>query len=179
MTMAYTAIETFDPLCGETWVNYLIGSGLHHLQELVSLDCMLCPSVIQELREEDWAHMICEQTYYGLFRDLDYLLERIQTGDRYQIIATIREPTERDILRFTDERFDFKGYDLLDDQTSISALTNCGGFELAFSNEDLSECGLVTEHERAYRIKELLVQHYPEEPHAHCAAWAIWRMRPA
>jgi hypothetical protein len=179
MTIAYTAIETFDPSWGETWINYVKWSGLDHLEELVSLDCMLCPSIIGDLTEEDWKYIVCEQTFYGLFRDLDHLLDRIQTDDKYQIIATIREPTERDLLRFIDERFDFKGHDLIEDQTRISALTNCGGFDLAFCKDDLSECGLVTELERACRIRELLVKHYPEDPHANCAAWAIWRMRPA
>jgi hypothetical protein len=177
MTIAYTAIETFDPSDGETWTNYVNWSGLDHLKELITLDGLLCPSLIDDLTEEDGRYIVHTELIYGMFYDLRYLLGRIQTDRKHQVIATMREPAACDICRFTDERFEFKGYDLIEDETCISALTNCGGFDLAFSRADISDCGLVAEYERACQIKEALVKHYPEEPHAHCALWAIWRMR--
>ena len=104
---------------------------------------MLCPSLIGDLTAEDWDHIVNEYIYYDMFGDLDYLLSRIQPRGRYQIVATIREPSREAIADFRDERFGFKGYDLLEDQTRISALTNYGGFDRAFSKADLSDCGLL------------------------------------
>jgi hypothetical protein len=176
MMIAYAALETFDPSWGETWMNYIKCSGLDHLNEVVSLDQMLCPSVIQDLTDEDWNH-ISSEPWFGLFQDLDYLLGRVEAEDRYQIIEVLREPSQSDILGFTDERFKFKGYDLVEQQAGNSALTNCFGFDLACSADDLSECGLVSDHAKAYQIRDLLKQHYPDEHHADCTVWAIWRMR--
>ena len=45
------------------------------------------------------------------------------------------------------EGFEFVGYDLVDIQSTASALTNCGGFQEVFSNNELSEKGLLKSHE--------------------------------
>lgn len=42
---------------------------------------------------------------------------------------------------------------------------------------DLSECGLLVDHARATAVRQLLLKEYPEEPHACCRIWAIWRMK--
>lgn len=47
-----------------------------------------------------------------------------------------------------DKRFKFYGYDLLEDFTSISALTNCGGFDKAFLPKDISEYGLIIDFKK-------------------------------
>jgi hypothetical protein len=176
MTIAYVAIGTFAPSTIEDWAKYIEWSQLDHLKEVISLDCMLCPSLIEELTAEDWDHKVYEDIFHDMFGDLGYLLRRIQSRGRYQIVAAIREPSREAITDFNDERFDFKGYDLLDDQTRISALTNCGGFDLAFSKGDLTDCGLVWEYERAYDVRAALLRHYPEESHADCAVWGLWRL---
>jgi hypothetical protein len=176
MTIAYTAIEIFDPSTSEAWAKYIEWSGLDHLKEVISLDSMLCPSLIEGLTAEDWDHKVYEDIFHDLFRDLSYLLRRIRPRGRYQIVATIREPSREAITDFSDERFGFKGYDLLEDQTRVSALTNCGGFDLAFSKADISDCGLLWEHEKAYDVRDALLRHYPEESHADCAVWALWRL---
>lgn len=148
------------------------------MNEIVTLDCLLCPGIFRGMpTEEDWKYLVLGDVPGTFFRDLDYLIGRIEAASGYQVLAILREPTRSDILGFTDKRFDFKGYDLVEDETCISAITNCGGFDLAFSDDDLSACGLVSEHEAAYRIRDLLRKHYPDEPHAICAVWAIWRMR--
>ena len=71
--------------------------------------------------------------------------------------------------------FEFIGYDLVDKDSSISALTNCGGFPKAFSNGELSEKGLFRTHERSREVQEALRQQYPTEHHADCHLWAIFR----
>lgn len=74
-----------------------------------------------------------------------------------------------------DDRFRFYGYDLIDD-VRISALTNCGGFDKAFLPQDISEYGLIKEFDKAKQIQSLLVTEYPDDAHAYCSLWAIWKM---
>jgi hypothetical protein len=127
--------------------------------------------------EEDWNYIVYgEEAAATFFRDVDYLLSRIKAATEYQVLAVLREPTQSAVQSYADKRFEFKGYDLID-QGGISAISNCGGFDLAFSDNDLSAWGLVPDHESAYRIRDLLRKHYPDEPHADCAVWAIWRMK--
>jgi hypothetical protein len=172
--LAYTAIETFDPSDTEAWTKYIEWSGLHHLKEVISLDCMLCPSVIADVIDEDWNHKSYEYIFHDLFTNLDYLQVRVTKQTKYQIIATVREPESA--IEFPNSRFTFKGYDLIDEETRISALTNCGGFDEAFSKDDLSECGLLITDYEARNVRERLSEKYPDEAHADCSIWAIWRL---
>jgi hypothetical protein len=93
------------------------------------------------------------------------------------VLALLQNPTDDEVRSFSDHRFVFRGFDLIELQTGISALVNCGGFPKAFSSTDLSDCGLLMEHARALSVQKLLRAEYPDEPHADCDAWAIWRMR--
>ena len=68
------------------------------------------------------------------------------------------------------------GYDLIDDQTQVSALTNCGGFPDVFRNDELNRFGLIDEFNRAREVKTQLAERYPEEAHAKCEMYAIWRL---
>jgi hypothetical protein len=174
--MAYTAIQTFDPSSGEGWTKYIGWSQLDQLKEVISLDCMLCPSVIRELFDDDWNFKVYKEIFHDLFGNLDYLLDRIKGNSKCQILATIPEPTIDEVMAFNDHRFLFKGFDLIEDETRISALVNCGGFDLAFHKNDLSECGLITDIQKALRVQALLRANYPEEDHADCSMWALWRM---
>jgi hypothetical protein len=170
--IAYTALDIFDESKGKSWSKFIGWSKLKHLHEVISLDGSLCPSVIK-LK----GHVVYRQG--DLCDDLDYLLSILRELDiskSYQVIAAMREPTESDIQQLKDKRFVFKGFDLLEDLTRTSALTNCGGFNLAFTENDLNNYGLVTDYSDAYRIKELLHLNYPNENHADCAVWAVWRM---
>ncbi len=174
--IVYTANETFDPSDHEAWQNYVAWSKLDHLKEIISLDNSLCPSVVPDLIEQDWDYLAPEYYLFGLFIDPTYLLNRIKDKTKFQVLAILREPQDYNTSEFHDKRFHFKGYDLIEEATCISALTNCGGFDLAFSNNDLSEYGLITDFNRALEIKNLLQQHYPDEHHADCTVWAIWKM---
>ena len=88
----------------------------------------------------------------------------------------IQNPTEDEVRSFSDHRFVFRGFDLVELQTGISALVNCGGFPKAFSPADHSDCGLLTDHAKALSVQNLLRAEYPDEPHADCDVWAIWQM---
>lgn len=177
MNALYTAISRFDPHSGEAWTKYVGWSGLTHLKEVVSLDGILCPAVIKDLIDEDWKHNVQEDYKVFLFRDVDYLLSRVADHERVNFLAIMQNPSVEDVRSFTDPRFEFRGFDLVDVHGDISALVNCGGFDTVFSKADLSECGLVTDHAKALEIHRQLPQEYPDEHHAECNVWAIWQMK--
>ncbi len=173
----FIAVEKFSPESDESWTNYIEWSGLNQLKEVVSLDDGLCPEIIKELSDEDWQHNVDEDYVCFFFRDLDYLLQKVADYSNINVLATIRDPKVDCKDCFQDKRFEFIGYDLVEVHGGISALTNCGGFEKAFRNEELSELGLISSFPRAREIQQMLKKHYPEEHHAKCDVWAIWKMK--
>ena len=173
----FIAVQKFGPQSGESWRKFIEWSRLTQLTNLVSFDNCLCPCVIEELTAEDWEANVDQDYVCFFFRDLDYLLKRIIGRTDVNILAAIRNPTEDSKDWFQDERFEFMGYDVVDIYGDISALTNCGGFEKAFRNDELSNVGLVSCFERAYEIKQLLRKCYSEEHHTECDVWAIWKMK--
>jgi hypothetical protein len=176
MPVIYTAVERFGPASGESWRKFIEWSGLTQLREVVSLDGMLCPSVFGELTQEDWSYNVQEDYLIGLFHDLDYLLDKLDGDRKSNILALLRNPTVEEIGTFIDPRFEFRGFDLVELQTGISALVNCSGFDRAFIRSDLSDCGLLADHAKASGVQNLLRIEYPDEDHADCELWAIWQM---
>ncbi|MCB0167310.1 MAG: hypothetical protein KDI79_23980 [Anaerolineae bacterium] len=175
-TPYFIAVEAFAPDSGQAWQEYIAWSGLTQLTEVVSLDILLCAPVIDELTAEDWNYNVQENYLTDYFHDLDYLLRRVDTLTSINILAVLLNP-ESDARRlWAEDRFQFLGYDLIERTTGISALTNCGGFDQAFANEDLSPAGLLAAYDDAREVQNLLKTHYPDEPHADCDLWAIWRM---
>jgi hypothetical protein len=180
MPVIYSAVKQFDPSCGDKWTKFIEWCGLTQLREVISLDCILCPSVIviDELTPEDWHYNVSENFICHLFRDLEYLLGKVAGSDRMNVLALMQNPTEEDVRAFNDNRFIFRGFDLLEVHVAdISALVNCGGFPKAFAPTDLSDCGLLVDHAKVLRIQTLLRAEYPDEHHADCDVWAIWQMR--
>ncbi len=49
----FTAVERFGPANG-AWSNYIEWSGLNQVEELVSLDTLLCPPVLMDVRDDYW-----------------------------------------------------------------------------------------------------------------------------
>lgn len=176
-TPYFIAVQKFGPHAGQAWQEYIAWSGLTHLTEVVSLDILLCAPVIDELAAEDWNYNVQEDYLTEYFHDLDYLLKRVEPRDGVNMLAVRLNPTADTQQQFTDERFEFLGYDLVERTTAVSALTNCGGFDQAFNSSDLSSVGLLESYDDARRVQGLLKTHYPDEPHADCDLWAIWRMR--
>jgi len=170
----YIAVEPFDPSLGDNWANYTAGAGLPQLEEVVSLDSSLCPCVIDRLEGEDWQHNVHEDGSIDFFRDLDYLLERVRGITPVNVLAAVLAPTEECHAAFADSRFAFKGYDLIG--LGMSALTNCGGFPQAFQNAELSRTGLISTLNRAQAVAAALREHYPDDHHADCEIWALWKM---
>ena len=175
---AYTVREPFGPWEGDPWQKYIEWSGLTqlteiltggaHCQILVSLDC-----------DEDWHHNVNEDFHLDLFWDLDYLRQKIPEGREYNLLAIARNPAENPSNWQPQPNFNYAGCDLVDPMTGVSALTYCRGFPDAFNNSEISPLGLIPDWHRAVELQSALAKAYPEEPHAQCDVWTIWRHAPA
>ena len=71
--------------------------------------------------------------------------------------------------------FDCIGYDLIEVEGNVSALTNCGGFDESFLPQDLNEYGLFSEWGKARKVQADLRINNPEEHHVNCYLYEIWR----
>jgi hypothetical protein len=140
----YTALETFDTH-HQGWQNYIQWCGLTQLEEVISLDYMLCPKAITAsvFIEEDWLYNVHQDHYIDYFRDANHLIKLANGLENVNILAVMRMPQTEVNSVLKDERFLFCGYDLVEDLSGISALTNCGGFPLSFDNGELSKHGLI------------------------------------
>lgn len=78
-----------------------------------------------------------------LLNNLDWLLNKTRNTEDKQILAVVKEPELDCSVAIQLEGFQFCGYDLVEDFTRISALTNCGGFDKAFSACEISRYGLI------------------------------------
>ena len=176
----YIALEKFGPDYGKAWQDYLAWANLPQLRELVSLDISLCPTLFSAITAEDWLHNVREDYLTSFFTDLDYLLARVKQARgalEGNLLAAVREPEPPDLQAWQDARFVFQGFDLVESPgLGVSALNNCGGFELAFLPGDLNPVGLLDEHGYARAVQRRLRGHYPTEHHANCSLWAIWRL---
>jgi hypothetical protein len=174
VTPWFIATERFGPDNGDAWNNYIGWSGLTQLREVVSLDGMLCPTLLPDIRDDYWPHIVNENFLLHYFLDFDFLFKQVSGIDRKNVLCVFRDPGERPVAPSV-ARFEFLGYDLVDLEGTVSALTNCGGFPGVFENAELSSCGLLLELERAIEVTTRLRSLYPEERHAHCAVWAVFR----
>ena len=172
----FIATERFDPSDGEKWMKYFEWAKIPALKEVVSLDACLCARLISEILDEDWSHIVIEDFRSGYFKDLDYLLYRIQNKKPRNLLGVYRNPAKHISVSPMDRDFDFIGYDFIEEETQISALINCGGFSEAFDNEELNSCGLISKFDRANEVRRSLIEKYPEESHADCEMYAIWRL---
>ncbi|MBK1790253.1 hypothetical protein [Persicirhabdus sediminis] len=172
----YIAVKSFSPVREEEWKKYIQWSGLTQLEEVIGLDNELCPRVVDTLEPDDWKHNVQQDYCTDFFRNLNYLKSRIAEVENCNLLAVTHNPQSecREVPFHPD--FQFKGYELIDTKTGISALTNCRGFPLAFMNEELSKAGLISELARAREIQAALREHYAEEPHSHCDIRAVWKM---
>ena len=170
----YIALEKFGPSNGAVWQKYIEWSGLIQLNEVMGLDGMLNEVVLSEIKDTYWKHIVNEDFMLNFFTDLDFMLAQLSDTRNLNVIGTIKAPAE-DVSRLVWDGFAFCGYELLDQDHSVSALTNCGGFPDVFRNDELSSQGLVLDFDRATQIQRDLKRLYPEEHHADCNVWAVFR----
>ncbi len=178
MRPLFVATQPFGPEDGQKWIDYIAWSGLSQLDELVTLDLMLGPLLLTTIEDHYWPHIVNEDFMLYLFVDLEFLLQETAQFARRNILCIERNPTARpepptDILPFR-----LRGYDLTEangSASSVSALSNCGGFPDVFANKELTRHGLFSSLERALEVQDLLATKHPQEHHARCDVWAISR----
>ena len=113
-----------------------------------------------------------------LFSDRKYLLREdaasIVIPEGKQVIAVHLIELD-EVPSFSIQGFEFCGYDLAEAMSEISSLVNCGDFSATFIQSGLNKYGLVSSYSEALELRERLYLTYPDEPHADCAIYAIWR----
>ena len=174
MTPWFIATQPFSPEDGAKWDKYLKWSGLTQLQELVSLDGMLCPTILPEIKDDYWPHIVNEDFMLAYFLDFDFLMTQVAGIARKNVLGVFRNPVAQPVPPPVAE-FEFLGYELVDLQNAASALTNCGAWPDVFDKSELSPFGLLPELERALDVQAMLRSLYPDEPHAQCHVWAVFR----
>jgi hypothetical protein len=157
----------------EAWEKYIAWSGLGHLNEVVSLDPMLCPTVLPGTKDEYWPYIVNEDFMLNFFVDLEFLLKQIAGIPARNLLCVYRNPGCPPPPYKGAVEFELLGYDLVDVEGSASALTNCGGFPDVFAKNELSSKGLLTSHDRALQVQTELRTKHPGEHHADCHVWAI------
>jgi len=178
-TPLFIATERFDPSDGERWQKYCRWAKIPDLVEIVSLDCLLCPRLINEPHGEDWRHVVNEDFRLDYFLHLDYLMQQIEEVVRRNILGVYRNPETHVESPPASGDFRFVGYDCIEEATQISALNDCGGFPDVFANDELNQFGLIQEFDRASEVRRLLAERHPNEHHAQCELYAIWRLHEA
>lgn len=171
----YISNYRFGPWHGERWRDFITWSGLTQLKELVSLDGHLNGRVLDETKVEYWPHIVNEDFMLDYFTDLEFMLKQIPETTSKNILCVFRNPPLHPEPPKDKFRFEFVGYDLIDVKTEISALSNCRGFSRAFSKLELNGFGLLNTHETAMKIQASLLEQYPNEGHADCHRWAVFR----
>ena len=171
----YIAVEKFGPWMGQRWHEYVEWSGLTQLSEIVSLDAALCSPVLEEVKDEYWPHIVNEDFMLDYFKDLNFLLAQVSEAKEKYILCVFRNPPSHPIAPTETLKFEFLGYDLVDVFGTASALSNCRGFQKAFSNSEINSYGLINTHERALEVQTALRAIYPNEGHANCHNWALFR----
>ena len=114
----------------------------------------------------------------GLFNLTEISKDEIPAVDAdHQILCVIVNPEATTTCEIAnDPEFEFCGYDLIEEETSISAITNCGDeFVDLFGAKNLTKFGLIPDFEAAVNFQKKLVESFPEEPHADCIILKIWR----
>lgn len=114
----------------------------------------------------------------GLF-ELEEIKDCNNVQDTEQILLVIIRPdiekVDKQIVREIDS-FEFCGYDLVEVDTYISAITNCGAiFDKAIDYSKLNDFGLISKYLDAVKTQILLRDIYPDENHAHCELVEVWR----
>ncbi len=172
--MWYALLEKFGPECGNKWISYIEWSGLKQLTQFRSLDGILSPSLWNPQTEEDWRYSVNQDYRCHLMTDFRYArlqASKYPNGILYGVIAN---PITIEKSPLANHKL--LGFELLDRSWGVSALTNCGGFPDVFSNQEISENGLILTLERAQSIQRGLIEMHPEESHADCDIWAVYEV---
>ena len=119
--------------------------------ELVSFDC--CLFDMEEVNNPD---------------------ESLPVGTE-QIMAVITRPGKTPEESLKKRGFTFCGYDLVEELSGISAITNCGAGFRSIRYEGLTEFGLIPTYKEAVLTQLALAEEDPEDEHADSEMMEIWR----
>ncbi len=170
----FTARERFTPANGVRWADYIEWIGFTDIEELVTLDHMMCPELIDEPIGDDWSHNIQADYRTTWFHDLTHLRQRCDWRiGRDQIIAMIENP---DAKHEPPNGFTHGGFDILDGYDSNSVLTNCGRFPDIIDAITVNSWGLLPTVVLANTIAERMRTEFPEDDHCQdCRVWQVVR----
>lgn len=171
----YTVRQRFMPSM-PGWKSYIEFSGFDQIVELVTLDSMMCPNMLSELRKEDWEHNVHEDWRTELFYDADYLIARDGFDENtQQVLGIICQPRQAEPPA---PKFETCGFDIMDSYFGNSTLTNCGRIPEAFSPSIVNQYGLIADVDLAYSIRDKMRRLQPDDPHlSKCEVWQICRRR--
>lgn len=158
------------------WSEWRDRAGLPGVEEVVGLDCLLCPDVLREIADEDWSYVECENMRLRYFTDLDYLLGRLPERVEMNVLGLFRNPHSPAAAPPAGRSFQFLGYELIEEMTHVSAITNCGGFREVVRAGAVNRFGLIADFAAAQRVRAALPAAYPGERHAVCELYEVWRM---
>ena len=133
MNLLFAARGKFDEnnFDNFSWEKYKDWSKIYQLDELVSLDGILNEDLIEPDydNEEDCNNIhVVDLVQTGFYNNIEYILRKISTKNKFNLLAVEIEPNE-ECSNLIVEDYEFIGYDLLDQDFAISALSNCGGFD--------------------------------------------------
>lgn len=144
---------------------------------MVSLDSLLNKNLVpfDQNNKEDWEHLVIYEDHMTSFdKSLDYVLKRTILKDLFNLLAVAIEP-EKDCKNIKLNDFEFIGYDLLDTWSSISSLTNCDGFILSYTPDDINQYALLKDFEKAYDIRKRLLEDNKGHEHEDTQVIGVWR----
>lgn len=183
MEIYYTARACFGADYDESglgWGGYAKWQAKPQLTEVVTLDSTLNKSLIEVENDSPayWDNVVTHDVHStDFFKSLEYVLSKVQHKERFNLLAVALEPAE-DCGKIVLDDFEFVGYDLLDREWGdISSLTNCDGFIMSHTKDDLNEYGLLKEFEKAYETKAKLLENNPGHGHEDTDVVALWRHR--
>jgi hypothetical protein len=87
----FIATKKFDQ-SSEGWKKYITFSGLKQVNEIVSLDSSLCPTVLPDIKKEYWSHIVNADFMLRFFTDLDYLQSETKTLSDKNLLCVFRNP---------------------------------------------------------------------------------------
>lgn len=171
----YFLRKRFSPQLEKAWLDYTSWAKIPSLEEIIGLDARLNPELPENFSDADEeAYELTDDHQIGYFSDLNHAIDLAKNDADTTLLAAYRNP-DHEIKLPPSTNFHFIGYELLEDTTETSALTNCGGFPAIFQNSELNRYGLIENFQRAREIQQLLSETFEHEPHAQCTLYSLWR----
>jgi hypothetical protein len=178
MRPLFFAPSTFDQTEPD-WDQYKTWRGLPQLTEVVSIENH---SILKatHTNAEDWAYIDQDSevaTRRFCFTDLGRLQSCLLRNGLAAptLLCVFRQPEGPPQLPQLPLSFALLGYDLIEDRTCVSSVSNCKSFTAAFPDVEVTECCLIGAFEQARRMQEEMPRLFRGDPHAYCSLWAIFR----